>query len=141
MIMRPLSLLFPASLLVLASGAFAQDQSSPQTSELWTVQVTASPAKGVWIDHEQARELAGSYSMSNGWHLRVRPAARHINAAIDGRQPMRLISVGKDRFVSADGNVTMEFKLGKAGDEMLMSYRPDPRLAQVVVISSRLAQR
>jgi hypothetical protein len=35
----------------------------------------------------------------------------------------------------------MEFNRGEAGDEMLMSYRPDPRLAQVVVISSRLAQR
>ena len=138
--MRPLSLLLPASLLLLASSALAQTQPYPQTAPLSTVQVTA-PARTVWIDRDQARELAGSYAMSNGWHLKIRPAVRHIDAAIDDQPPMRLMSVGEDKFVSADGNVTMEFNRGQAGDEMLMSYRPDPRLAQVVVISSRLAQR
>jgi len=142
--MRPLSLLLPASpllsLALLASGALAQTQPYPQTAALSTVQVTA-PVKAVRIDQVQARELAGSYAMSNGWHLKVRPAARHIDAAIDDQQPMRLASVGNDRFASADGNVTMEFNRGEAGDEMLMSYRPDPRLAQVVVISSQLVQR
>ncbi len=142
--MRPLSLLLRASpllsLALLASGALAQTQPYPSAESLSTVQVTA-PVRTVWIAPAQARELAGSYAMSNGWHLKVRPAARHIDAAIDAQQPMRLVSVGNDRFVSADGNVTMEFNRGEAGDEMLMSYRPDPRLAQVVVISSRLAQR
>ena len=138
--MRPLSLLLPVSLALLASSTLAQTQPYPQTAPLSTVQVTA-PAKTVWIDRDQARELAGSYEMSNGWYLKVRPASRHIDAAIDDQQPMRLASVGNHRFVSADGNVTMEFNRGEAGDEMLMSYRPDPRLAQVVVITSRLAQR
>jgi hypothetical protein len=138
--MRPFSLLLPASLLLLASGALAQTQPYPQTAPLSTVQVTG-PMKTAWIDPVQARELAGSYAMSNGWHMKVRPASRYIDATIDDQQPMRLSSVGNDRFVSADGNVTMDFNRGEAGDEMLMSYRPDPRLAQVVVISSRLAQR
>jgi hypothetical protein len=140
MIMRPLSLLLPASLLLLGSSALAQNQSYPQSASLSTVQVTA-PARTVRIDPNQARELTGSYAMSNGWHMKVSSAARHIDATIDDQQPIRLASVGENRFVSADGNVTMEFKRGAAGDEMLMSYRPDPRLAQVVVISSQLAQR
>ena len=35
----------------------------------------------------------------------------------------------------------MEFNRGELGEDMQMSYVPDPRLAQVVVISSAVAQR
>jgi hypothetical protein len=43
--------------------------------------------------------------------------------------------------VSGDGNITMQFNLGASGDDMEMSYVPAGRLAQRVVLSSRLALR
>jgi hypothetical protein len=140
--MRPLSLLLPASLLVLASSTLAQTTPYPRpdAGPISTVQVTA-PVKTLRIDDDQAFDLRGSYAMSNGWTLKVSPTSRFISAAIDNEKPMRLQQVAPDRFVSADGNVTMEFNRGNAGDEMTMSYVPDQKLAQVVVISARIAQR
>ena len=35
----------------------------------------------------------------------------------------------------------MEFNRGDVGDDMIMTYVPDPRLADMVVISSSIAQR
>jgi hypothetical protein len=35
----------------------------------------------------------------------------------------------------------MEFNRGADGDEMMMSYVPDPRLAEVVVVTSAMASR
>lgn len=140
--MRPFTLLLPASLLVLASSAGAQDLPYPQpdTGSVSTVQV--SPAKTVRIRDEQAANIVGSYAMSNGWYLKVRPATRHIEAKIDDRAPLRLLAVAPYKFASPDGSVTMEFNRGNTGEDMLMSYMPDPRLARVVVISSApLAQR
>lgn len=140
--MRPLSLLLPASLLMAVSSALAQTLPYPQTAPapIATVQVTA-PLKTVWLRDDHARQIAGHYAMSNGWQMKVRPSSRFIDASIDNQKPMRLFHVATDKFVSSDGNVTMEFNLGDAGEEMLMSYVPDPRLARVVVISSTLAQR
>lgn len=140
--MRPLSLLFPASLLALASSASAQTLPYPQpdTASISTVQVTA-PAKTVRIRDDQARQIGGAYAMSNGWYLKVRTATRHIDATIDNERPLRLLAVAPYKFASRDGNVTMEFNRGQAGDEMMMSYRPDPRLAMVVVFTAPMAQR
>ena len=140
--MRPLPLLLSASLLALASSASAQTTPYPQgdTASISTVQVTA-PGKTVWIRDEQARQIAGAYAMSNGWFMKVRTASRYIDATIDNEKPMRLLAVSSDKFVSRNGNVVMEFNRGEAGDDMLMSYRPDPRLAEVVVLSAPMAQR
>lgn len=54
---------------------------------------------------------------------------------------MRLYAVAPCKFASIDGNVNMEFNRGAWGDDMLMSYRPNPGLAQVVVLSTQVAQR
>jgi hypothetical protein len=142
MIMRPLSLLLPASLLVLAASASAQNLPYPQADSVpaSTVQVTA-PIKPVLLFADEAERVAGSYAMSNGWRMQVRTGTRHIDAKIDNQKPIRLLAVSPDKFVSRDGNVTMEFNQGSYGDDMTMSYVPDPRLAQVVVLSSRMAQR
>lgn len=137
--MRPLSLLLPASLL-LASSALAQTMPYPDSSPLSTVQVNA-PAKTMRIQPDQAKDLIGSYAMSNGWTMKVRPTSRFITAVIDDQAPMRLVQVAPDRFVSGDGNVNMQFNQGDSGEDMTMSYRPDRRLAQVVVLSARVAQR
>ena len=137
--MRPLSFLLPPSLFVLASSALAQALPYPQAEPLSTVQVTAP--RTVWLRDDHARQIAGYYAMSNGWQLKVRPSARFIDATIDSQPPLRLLHVAPDKFVSSDGNVTMEFNRGEAGNEMLMRYVPDPRLAHVVVISSPMAQR
>ena len=140
--MRPLVLLLPASLLVLSSSTLAQTRPAPlpAAAPVSTVQVTA-PVKGRWIPRDEAEQLAGTYTMSNGWHLQVRPASRFIDASIDQEKPMRLVKVGPYKFASGDGNVTMEFNQGDWGDDMTMRYVPDPRLAQVIVVSTRTAQR
>ena len=140
--MRPLSLLLPAFLLLLSSGALAQTSAYPKSlaGPISTVQVTAS-VKAMRIMSDQAQQLAATYTMSNGWRLRVVPTSRFINAAIDNENPIQLIQVAKDSFVSRDGNVTMQFNQGEWGDDMTMSYVPNQDLAQVVVISSKIAQR
>ena len=140
--MRPVYLLLPVSLFTLAAGSVAQNLPYPQADigPVSTVQVTA-PVKTVRLFPDDAKQIAGTYAMSNGWRLQVHPGTRHIDAAIDDQKPMRLLAVAHDRFVSRDGNVTMEFNQGSYGEDMTMSYVPDPRVAQVVVLSSRMAQR
>jgi hypothetical protein len=138
--MRILPLLLPASMLLLCSAVSAQSF-YPQSDEglMSTVQVSA-PIKTVLLRAEQGREIAGSYAMSNGWRLKVRPASRYIDATIDRQKPMRLLAVSADKFISNDGSVTMEFNQGDRNNEMTMSYT-DPRIAKVIVISALLAQR
>ena len=140
--MRSLFLL-PASLL-LAASAGAQNLPYPRaddTAAMSTVTVTAPP-KTIRIQPDQVQMITGSYEMSNGWYLKVRTAQRHIDATIDNEKPMRLYAVAPYKFTSSDGNVKMEFNRGTWGDDMLMSYRPDPRLAEVIVISTEAtAQR
>ncbi len=54
---------------------------------------------------------------------------------------MRLVALSPDKYATRDGNVTMEFNRGSSGDDMVMSYVPDRRLAQVIVVKATLAQR
>jgi hypothetical protein len=142
--MRPLFVLLPASVLVLASSAGAQTLPYPQheVEPITTVQVKA-PTKAARISEDQAWQIGGSYAMSNGWHMKVKvhTTSRYIDAAIDNENPIRLVAVAPYRFASGDGNVTMEFNRGDTGDDMMMSYVPGPGLAQVVVTSATIAQR
>jgi hypothetical protein len=141
--MRPLPRLLSASLLVLSASASARtmpypDAETPASGS--TVQVMA-PAN-VLIPEDLAEQIRTTYGLSNGWRLKVEPVSRRfIEARIDNQKPMRLRAVSKDTFVSRNGMVTMQFNQGASGDDMTLSYVPDARLAQVVVISSRLAQR
>ncbi|MGI4844317.1 MAG: hypothetical protein ACRYF7_13475 [Janthinobacterium lividum] len=140
--MRPLPFLLSVSLFLPAAGAGAQAMAypPPDTAPISWVQVTA-PSTAAPIPSREARQISGGYEMSNGWYLRVHTGRRYIDTIIDDQPPLRLVPAGPYRFVSGDGNVRMQFKLGGSGDEMEMSYRPDRRLAQRVVIGSRLAQR
>ncbi len=142
--MRPLTMLFSASLLAIASSANAQNQSLPypqaDDAAISTVEVTA-PAKLRWVKEEQAWKIGGGYAMSNGWYLKVKPTLHHIVATIDDQKPMRLAAVSDYKFVSSDGNVIMEFNKGADGDDMVMSYIPDRRTAQRVTVSALVAQR
>ena len=137
--MRTLSLILPVSLLVLASGASAQEQEYPATApaQVSRVEVTAP----FHFDYDEADAISGRYQMSNGWRMKVDSTYNGIAAQIDNRRAIKLIAVGPDRYVSADGNVSMEFNHGGDADEMLMSYVPDVRTAQVVVVRATLAQR
>lgn len=134
-------LLLSASVL-LAGGATAQTMPYPpaDTARIASVQVTA-PVKSVRVRAAEAEKISGGYDMSNGWYLRVRPASRSIEAIIDDQPPITLVAVAPYRFVSGDGNVTMDFNRGRDGEDMRMSYVPDLRLGQRVVLESRLAQR
>lgn len=112
----------------------------PDTAPISWVQVTA-PSTAPRIHPREARQISGAYEMSSGWYLRVHSGRRYIDAIIDDQPVLRLIPVAPYRFVSGDGNVSMQFNRGGSGEEMQMSYRPDRRLAERVVISSRLAPR
>jgi hypothetical protein len=139
--MRSLSLLIPASLLVLAAGAGAQTQPYPRpdTAPISTVTVTA-PAKTVRLRPDEVKQIAGTYDMANGWRLEVRGKPEYIDATIDTEKPMRLKAVSKNKFVSGDGNVTMEFNQGM-GDDMKLSYVPDPSKPSMVSIPAQKAKR
>lgn len=140
--MRKLSILLPATLFVIATSSGAQIMPYPQddTAPVSTVVVTPA-AKPVRIDEDQARQIAGTYNLSNGWRMKVSPGSRTIATTIDKQKPMRLLAISPYKFASGDGRVVMEFGRGEAGDEMTMSYAPDPRLADMVTISSAVAQR
>jgi len=140
--MRSLSLVLPACLVLSAANAGAQSSHYPlnESESMSTVQVTA-PTQTYQIRDDEVEWISGAYAMSNGWRMKVEPAADGIVARIDKQRPIRLVALSPDRFVSRDGNVSMEFNRGAQGDEMLMSYVPDPRLAQVIVVKATLAQR
>jgi hypothetical protein len=147
MIMRPLTLALPVSLLLLAPTVGAQSGSYPVTDDtgpITTVEVTAPPAPYLIGDY-QVDAVTGAYSLSNGWHLKVEPGSNGIVAHIDKQRPIRLVAQSPDRFVSRDGNVIMEFNRGNAGSDMMMSYVPrdatGARLSQVIVATAKMAQR
>ncbi|MEX5744314.1 hypothetical protein [Massilia sp. X63] len=139
--MRPHLLLFPAALL-LAADAGAQNMPYPpaDSAPITSVQVTAA-AKPQRIRQREAETISGAYEMSNGWYLRVLTSARYIDAIIDDQPPLRLVPVAPYRFVSGDGNVTMDFNHSRNDADLVMSYVPNRSLAQRIVISSRMAQR
>ncbi|UVW30036.1 hypothetical protein [Massilia sp. H6] len=138
--MRSLSLAACASVLVLAVDASAQAPKYPIAgdSAMSSVQVIA-PARRVF--QEDLDTVRGQYALSNGWRLKVDSAANGIRATIDNQRPIYLVALSKDKFVSPDGNVDMVFNRGDYGEDMVMSYVPDPRLAQVIVVRATLAQR
>lgn len=141
--MRPLTLAIAASLMLLVSGAAAaQTQAYPATGDapISSVQVRA-PARTVRLYQEHLDAVRGVYALSNGWRLKVNAASGGISARIDRQPAMQLVALSPDRFTSRDGMVTMEFNRGETGDEMLMSYVPDARVAQVVVLRATLAHR
>lgn len=139
--MRPSFSLIPASLLVLASYAGAQTYTYPRpdTAPVSTVTVTA-PGKAVRLKPDEVRQIAGTYDMANGWRLEVRGRPEYIDATIDTEKPMRLKAVSKNKFISGDGNVTMEFNQG-SGNDMKLSYVPDPSKPSMVSIPAQKAKR
>jgi hypothetical protein len=142
--MRTLSLILSPCLLLLASGASAQTQHYPLTEpeSISRVEVVAQ-SKSFQFREYEAEAISGAYAMSNGWRMKVDPASDGIVAQIDKQRPIRLVALSPDRYASADGNVSMEFNRGPLGDDMLMSYVPDSRTAQVIVVTAKttLAQR
>jgi hypothetical protein len=147
-IMRPLPLILCPALLLAASAAGAQTQAQgqdyPRTEpeSISQVQVVAPSQTFQFRDYE-ADAISGGYKMSNGWRMKVDPASDGIVAQIDKQHPIRLVALSRDLYATRDGNVTMEFNRGPLGEDMVMSYVPGTRTAQVVVTSTsaRLAQR
>lgn len=139
--MRSLSFLIPASLLALAASAGAQTLSypPPDTAPISTVTVTA-PSKPVRLMPDEVRRIAGKYDMANGWQLDVRGKPEYIDATIDTEKPLRLKAVSKNKFVSGDGNVTMEFDQD-TGEDMKLTYVPDPSKPSTVSIPAQRARR
>jgi len=142
--MRSLHRILPVSVLLLAGSAGAQTQHYPliQPDAISRVEVTALAPAFQFSEYE-AEAISGAYAMSNGWRMKVGPSNDGIVAQIDKQRPIRLVALSRDLYATRDGNVTMEFNRGTAGDEMLMSYVPDLRTAQVIVVTAKtsLAQR
>jgi hypothetical protein len=141
-----ISSILPASLLLLAASAGAQTQapatSYPLTEPAPTSQVQVRPPTQPFQFWEyEAEAIRGAYAMSNGWRLNVDMADNGIVARIDKQRPIQLVAVSRDEYVSRDGNVSMTFNRGERGDDMMMSYVPDTRMAQRVVVTATLAQR
>jgi hypothetical protein len=144
--MRSLSLILFPSLLLAATGVSAQTQQHPQTEPAPApapqVQVTAEAPPFQFRDYE-AEAISGGYKMSNGSRLKVEPSSDGIVAQMGKQRPIRLVALSRDLYATRDGNVSMEFNRGPLGEDMVMSYVPDLRTAQRVVLTSTstLAQR
>lgn len=128
----------PVTLLLTSNaGAQSANYPPPDTAPIATVQVTAP----FHLSDAETEAVTGLYAMSNGWRLKVGEAATGIVAQIDRQRPIRLVAISADKFVSRDGNVTMDFNRGENGDEMVMTYVPDQRLALRYAVTATLAQR
>jgi hypothetical protein len=140
--MRPSSLLYFPALLMLASGTHAQALQPIGPGPASIAVVGVKPVDGPYrLRNEQARQIAGMYEMSNGWSIDVRPDMRHVDVVINQSRPLRLLAITSRKFVSGDGNVTMEFSRGNDDNDMTLRYVPDKGLAEVVLTSASFAQR
>jgi hypothetical protein len=136
--MRPLSLMLIPVLLVPASGTQAQTLQPGDPVAVIQVKPLDGPYR---LRNEQARQIAGMYEMSNGWSIDVRPDMRHVDVVIDRQTPLRLLAISPRKFVSGDGNVTLEFSRGNDDNDMTLRYVPAAGQAEVVVTSASFAQR
>ncbi len=136
--MRPLSLMLIPVLLVSASGTQAQTLALDDPVAVVQVKPMDGPCR---LRNEQARQIAGTYEMSNGWSVDVRPDMRHVDVLIDRNRPLRLLAISPRKFVSGDGNVTMEFSRGNDENDMTLRYVPGVGMAEVVLTSVSIAQR
>ncbi|KQY01538.1 hypothetical protein ASD28_08535 [Massilia sp. Root133] len=136
--MRPLYLMLIPVLLVSASGTQAQTLAPDDPVAVVQVKPMDGPYR---LRNEQARQIAGTYEMSNGWSVDVRPDMRHVDVLIDRNRPLRLLAISPRKFVSGDGNVTMEFSRGNDENDMTLRYVPGVGMAEVVLTSVSIAQR
>ena len=136
--MRPLSQMLIPVLLVSASGTQAQTLAPDDPVAVVQVKPMDGPYR---LRNEQARQIAGTYEMSNGWSVDVRPDMRHADVLIDRNRPLRLLAISPRKFVSGDGNVTMEFSRGNDENDMTLRYVPGVGMAEVVFTSVSIAQR
>jgi len=136
--MRPLSLMLIPVLLVSASGTQAQTVAPDDPVAVVQVKPMDGPYR---LRNEQARQIAGTYEMSNGWSVGVRPDMRHVDVLIDRNRPLRLLAISPRKFASGDGNVTMEFSRGNDENDMTLRYVPGVGMAEVVLTSVSIAQR
>jgi hypothetical protein len=143
--MRSSSVLLSLStLIVLAAACDAGAQAVPtapgEPNVLPEISVVAAMPRYP-IRLEQARAVRGIYQMSNGWTMEVKPDWRRVYVQIDQRAAVEVVPISPFKFVSADGNMAMEFALGVRGDEVVLRYLPEGSTAQAVVLTSTLAQR
>lgn len=86
------------------------------------------------LDPSEAKQIGGTYAMSNGWTVHVTPRMRHVYLSINDGAPIEMFAQTADKFASADGNVATVFNLGPWQDDVIMSYVPDSRLSDVRVV-------
>lgn len=155
--MRPMTLLFSlAAACAAAVPAVAQQATalpaqqavpaSPIGDEakeaLSQVQVRGQ-SRRYRLDPDEARQVRGTYALSNGWTMRVTSRLSHVNISINDGPDIELLAQSGDKFASADGKIATVFNLGPWQEDVVMSYVPDARLSdqRVIVGSGTLAAR
>jgi len=95
------------------------------------------------LDPSEARQVSGTYAMSNGWMMNVKPRMNRVFLSINDGEPIEMFAQSASKFASADGNIATVFGLGTWQDDVIMSYVPDARLSdqRVVIGSGTLARR
>jgi hypothetical protein len=130
--------MFIPALLVLTPGMQAQTLQPDDPVAVVQVKPFDGPYR---LRNEQARQIAGTYEMSNGSSVEVRPDMRHVDVVVDRNRPMRLLAMSSRKFVSGDGSTTLEFSRGNDDNDMTLRYVPGVGLAEVVLTSASFVQR
>lgn len=129
----------PLQAIAQATPAVSVDEAQQALSQ---VQVSGQ-ARRHMLDAYEAKKVAGTYAMSNGWTMHVVPRKTQVFVSINDGAPVALIAQSADKFASADGNIATVFNQGPWQDDVVMSYVPDGQLAsaRVVIGSGALAAR
>lgn len=145
-----LSLAATCAVTIPLSAVAQQTQSSPAAAPvdpgarqaLSEVQVRGQ-TRHHRLDSDEARQVAGTYAMSNGWIVHVIPRRDHVLMEINDGQPVQLFAQSADKFASADGSIATVFNLGMSREDVVMSYVPDARFSdqRVVIGTAALAAR
>jgi hypothetical protein len=125
--------------VVVPIEALAQQAAPPaaQSDESLTQVQVSGQARRHRLDASEARAVAGTYAMSNGWTMHVVPHVNEVRVSINDGAPITLIAQTSSRFASADGNIDTVFNQGPWQEDVTMSYVPEGALsAQRVVIGS-----
>ena len=87
----------------------------------------------------EADQVKGVYLLDNGTAFRVSNERRKVFAQFGQANPVEMVPVAENLFVSADRRITMEFHPIAFGDEIVLTYPLDFNVADAKLVTVRLA--